>query len=367
MFRRPKALFALLLIFAFAASAFAARPEPSGDPRQDARALLERGLDYLAREQSPDGSWRSHVGISGLALASFLRNPVGSGEQHRPVVEKGLVWLVSRARADGGIHDGDYPAYSTAIACLALHASGRKEYAPLIDRARAFLAGMQLDESDGIAPSNPSYGGMSYDGKKRPDLSNTHFVLQALRETGSPANDPLFEKAVTFLERLQNRKESNDQPWAGDDGGFVYAPDESKAGEDVSPAGEKSLRSYASMTYAGLLSYLYAGLTPDDPRVRAACDWIRAHYSLDENPGLGLQGLYYNYHTLAKTFAILGKPVFTDAAGNPHEWKRELVGALASRERPDGSWVNPNSRWFENDPLLVTSYACLALSWTLAP
>ena len=60
------------------------------------------------------------------------------------------------------------------------------------------------------------------------------------------------------------------------------------------------LRAYGSMTYAGFKSYLYADLKPDDPRVSAAYDWIRANYTLDENPGMGGNGLYYYYHTFAK-------------------------------------------------------------------
>ena len=45
------------------------------------------------------------------------------------------------------------------------------------------------------------------------------------------------------------------------------------------------------MTYAGLKSMIHAGLTPDDPRVKAAITSISAkNYTLDENPGLGQSG-----------------------------------------------------------------------------
>ncbi len=69
------------------------------------------------------------------------------------------------------------------------------------------------------------------------------------------------------------------------------------------------------MTYAGLKSMIYAGLTPDDPRVKAACDYIKNHYTLDENPGLGQQGLYYYYHTFAKAMALLGRPTLDRRLG----------------------------------------------------
>ena len=357
---RP-ALFVVLIL-----ALLAAAPAAPANVPDDATALLDSGLAYLAANQEPDGSWRSQVGISALALASFLRSDQGRAPRYSKTVEKGLVFLLSKVRADGGIHAGEYPTYSTALSMLALNAAGRDEYKSIIARAQKFLISMQADEDNGIESEDPQYGGFSYDGKKQPDLSNTQFALQALRETALDRNDPCFEKAVTFLERLQNRKKSNDQRWASNDGGFVYAPDESKAGEVTKPDGKQGLRSYASMTYAGLLSYIHAGVSPSDDRVRAAYEWITSNYALDENPGMGPQGLFYYYHTFAKTFSILDKSAVEDSGGNVHDWRAELVKTLADLQGDDGSWVNQHSRWMETDPVLVTSYVCLSLSWCLS-
>ena len=189
--------------------------------------------------------------------------------------------------------------------------------------------------------------------------------MEALRDTGLPADDPSLQKALVFVSRCQNLKsEFNDQPWAGkvNDGGFVYTAAEggtSMAG--TSPEG--GLRSYASMTYAGLKSMIHAGLTPDDPRVKAALEYIRAHYTLDENPGLGQAGLYYYYQTFAKAMALMGKPTLTDSSGKEHDWRADLVAALGKRQNADGSWVNPADRFMEGDPNLVTAYALIALSY----
>src|SRR5690606_15682335 len=60
------------------------------------------------------------------------------------------------------------------------------------------------------------------------------------------------------------------------------------------------LRAYGSMTYNGFKSYLYAGLTKDDPRVLAAYDWLRRHYSTEENPGMGASGIYYSFVTMSR-------------------------------------------------------------------
>ncbi len=180
------------------------------------------------------------------------------------------------------------------------------------------------------------------------------------------------------MSRCQNLKsEFNDQPRAGkvNDGGFVYNPaagSEGGAGGrgggrgKAAKAADTGLRSYAGMTYAGLKSMIYAGLTQDDPRVKAAIDYIKKNYTLDENPGQGQRGLYYYYQTFAKAMALLGKPTLVDAQGKEHNWRAELVAALAKRQTANGSWVNRDDRFMEGDPHIVTSFALLALANTRA-
>ena len=179
------------------------------------------------------------------------------------------------------------------------------------------------------------------------------------------------------MSRCQNLKsEFNDQPGAGkvNDGGFVYTPDDadaeatasssqSRGGAATKPGGDGGPRSYAGMTYAGLKSMIYAGLTQDDPRVKAALEFIRKNYTLEENPGQGQRGLYYYYQTFAKAMALLGKPTIVDAKGVEHNWRAELVAALAKRQDPSGGWANRDDRFMEGDPNIVTSYG-LARRWT---
>ena len=120
------------------------------------------------------------------------------------------------------------------------------------------------------------------------------------------------------------------------------------------------------MTYAGLKSMIFAGLTKDDPRVKAAVDWLRRHYTFAENPGMGDAGLYYYFHTAAKTLDALDEDPFTDATGKAHDWRAELADALLAKQREDGSWTNANKRWLEDNPNLVTAYALLALAHCLS-
>jgi squalene-hopene/tetraprenyl-beta-curcumene cyclase len=210
-----------------------------------------------------------------------------------------------------------------------------------------------------------SYGGAGYGSHSRPDLSNTSFLIDALHSVGTGEDDPAMKKALIFVSRSQNlENEFNTSPFAAkvDDGGFYYTPaagGQSQAGETA----EGGLRSYGSMTYAGLKSMIYAGVSHDDPRVKAASKWIQNHYTLEENPGMGEQGLYYYYHTFAKALSAIGEDKVVAADGKSHDWCAELAETLISKQQTNGSWVNTNPRWLEGDPNLVTSYSLLALSY----
>ena len=298
--------------------------------------------------------FRHHPGITGLALTAFLHHPQNRyAEADHPFIQKSIRVLLAMQQPDGGIYNVEMqpalPNYNTSVSLMALSSTKNPEYDMAIAKAQGFIKGLQVtDESDVY------FGGIGYGSRESVhDLSNMNIAIQALTESGS--DDPeVWDKAVKFLERCQNRSETNDQDWAGDDGGFIYAPDgESKAGEH---------QSYASMTYAGLLSFIYAKVDRDDPRVEAAVDWITKHFTVEENYGMEQQGLFYNYHTMAKALKAYGEATIVDAKGVSHDWYRELAEKLIDEQTPDGFWVNENSRWMEQDPVLVTSYAVIALA-----
>ncbi|MGB9689285.1 prenyltransferase/squalene oxidase repeat-containing protein [Thermogutta sp.] len=330
------------------------------------KTCVDKGVNYLVTHQMTDGSFspETGVGITALAVAALVRSGLTA---HDPPVRAGLGYLEKQIQPDGGIYtpNGFYKNYETCIAMMCFQWADPDRYKDVIARAEKFVKGIQWDESEDKDPSDYFYGGAGYGRSKRPDLSNTAFLIDALRAVGRGPDDPAIQKALIFVSRCQNLEtQYNTTPFASKnpDGGFYYtcaAGGQSMAGQ--TPTG--GLRSYGSMTYAGLKSLIYAGLTADDPRVQAAKRWIAQHYDLDSNPGLGQQGLYYYYHTFAKTMDALGEPFFVDAQGRRHDWRAELFEALAKRQREDGSWVNTADRWMEGDPNLVTAYALLALSY----
>jgi squalene-hopene/tetraprenyl-beta-curcumene cyclase len=239
------------------------------------------------------------------------------------------------------------------------------EYTDIIKKADKFLRDLQWDEGENLKSSDTAYGGAGYGRNRRPDLSNTQFLIEALKAAGAKEDDPALQKALVFVSRSQNlESEHNTTEFAAkiNDGGFFYTPaagGSSQAGAE--PNG--GLRSYGSMTYAGLKSMIYAGLTLKDPRAKAAFEWIRKFYTVKENPGMGQLGLYYYYHTFAKALAVMNLDYIEDAKGGKHDWRKELVEEIASKQLANGSWTNSAERWQEGDPNLVTAYALMTLAY----
>jgi len=329
--------------------------------------MVSKAVRFLRPRQADDGSWskdRKEPGITALVVTALLRSKGGTPAE--PVVTKALTYLEQFLGPKGGLSEAPHANYTTSIALMALReANTNGKYDRTIKSGQDFLKTMQWDEGEGKGRDSDFYGGAGYGGRNsRPDLSNTAFMIEALRETGLPPDDPALKKAIVFISRCQNLKgEFNDRPWAGkvDDGGFIYTA--ANGGSSVAgKTADGGLRSYASMTYAGLKSMIYAGLARDDPRIKAAHEFIAKHYSLDENPGLGQSGLYYYYQTFAKAMALTGERTIVDSTGRSHDWRTELVAALAKRQGSNGGWVNPSDRFMEGDPNVVTAYALLALS-----
>ncbi len=337
-------------------------------------------LKYLEASQHVSGGWEAfgqpHLGVTALVAKCFVQDSQ-YGPKH-PTTKRALAFLLKRVQPDGGIYvpDEGLRNYYTSVALMALASTNDPTHAKTIKKAQNFLKKLQWDSGEGYERDSPWYGGQGYGRHKRPDLSNTQMMLEALHQSGLPPEDPAYQKAMVFITRCQMLDKTNDQPLAkgATGGGFIYTPvndGESKAGTEIT--GDKPrLRSYGSMTYAGFKSMLYANLAADDPRVTAAIDWIQRHYTLDHNPNMpgehAKQGLYYYYHLFARAMQAWGQEVIRDGTTNaPHYWRAELCEKLRTLQKNDGSWVNETDRWYEGNPHLVTAYAVLAIQTAITP
>lgn len=350
---------------AFAATEAA---QQTGADQAAVTASVNKAAAFLAKAQANDGSFSSQAGpgVTAIVAASLLRSGRTVDD---PVVAKAIKYLDGFVHDDGGVYapESRYQNYETSLAILAYHAANADgRYDEMLKKAEAFVKKIQWDGDEGHDEASMSYGGAGYGSHSRPDLSNTSFLIEALHTVGTPTDDEALQKALVFVSRCQNLESKyNTTEFASkvNDGGFYYtiaAGGSSQAGN--TPDG--GLRSYGSMTYAGLKSMIYAGVGPEDPRVKAATKWIKQHYTLDENPGMGADGKFYYLHTFAKALDAVGEDEFVDADGKSHDWRRELAEQLIELQNDDGSWKNSSERWLETDPNLVTAYSLLALSYT---
>ena len=160
--------------------------------------MIERGIAFLRPRQDAKGGW------STAARAGSDRargdGPLRSGQvaPGDPSVSKALAYLKVSSGRKADCPEAPHANYSTSIALVAFQqANANGRYDRIIKAGQQFLTTMQWDESEGKSRDDAFYGGAGYGGSNsRPDLSNTAFFIEALRESGLPADDPSLKKAT---------------------------------------------------------------------------------------------------------------------------------------------------------------------------
>jgi len=383
---RPLKVFILAGVFCGFCLGLNAQPiSPTGQAkaptRQEVRAAIERGLVFLQKAQNSNGWWSTpdQPAVTALALTAMNLEPTQRFRRSRTSeMNRGFDYLLSCVRPDGSIQKAGLANYNTSLALMALTAAADTNFLPVIVKAREFLAGTQIDLGLKGTNDTPFDGGVGYGSKyQHSDMNNTLVAIEAMRASEamfpkdfpaavSPVPDLDWKAVVRFLENCQNLPGTNTSDRVSTDpkdrGGFFYYPGHSMAGGVTNSAtGKVALRSYGSMSYGGLLSYLYAKLSQDDPRVVAVKDWLRANYTLAENPGMGQQGYFYYLHLLTKALTASGEERLKLSDGAEVPWRDQVAGRLLKLQQADGSWVNPEPRWWEADPILATCYALMTL------
>lgn len=381
-----------LKIGVIAALCLAALPVQSQDSDL-AKKLLETyatAADKLVAMQDASGSWlmgppgkaAPSPSSTGLIIAGLANAPAAIKAKHKEATAKGLAFMLSKLNADGSIGEGPtggfLKTYTTAVCLVALSSVERTDkVADAIRGAQAYLKANQLKE--GRFGGGLDYGDIPKDASKiNADLSVTGFAAEGLKLSGLPQDDEFWKLVVKFVRKCQNSSEVNNDPEflaalkaagmsVGDDGGLYYKP---VASDKASPAGLKKITdkdtivSIGSMTYDGIKTYLYAGLKKDSPEVKGAMDWVRKNFVLDAHPGFAfdeakrghLRGLYYYYLLMARALDAYGENPLETFDGKKHDWPKELAEKLMALVRDSKLWQNDNPTWYENDPVIVTSY-----------
>ncbi len=191
----------------------------AGEP-PDTAALAGKAVEFLRPRQGSDGSWSGdrEPGITALVLTAMLRS--GRITPDDPAVAKGLNFLERYIGPKGGLSEAPHSVYTTSVALMAFQEANRGgRYDRTIKGGQNFLKSTQLDEGEGKGRDDPAYGGLGYGGgNSRPDLSNTSFFIEALRDTGLPPDDPALQKALDLRLTVPEPQERVQRPAAGREG-----------------------------------------------------------------------------------------------------------------------------------------------------
>lgn len=348
----------------------------STDEKTD--VAIEAGLEYLARCQLPDGSWRLQQGppstredvlpsiesgtaATGLALLAFL----GAGYHHqadkyRGVVANGLSYLVEHQANSGDLYvrqetpsDQTVWMYSHAIAAMTIcEAYGMTQDSTLrapAQRALDFI----------VSAQHPELGGWRYAPGVAADTSVSGWMLVAIKSgeiSGLQVSDAVYDGVRKWLDQASFRPEKpylyRYNPFAGD-----------------SPQQRHGRVPSRAMSAVGMVMGLYLGTSPSDQGYKDGMEQLERF-----PPQLGtlrapLRDAYYWYYaTLAAYYA---------GGETWNHWNRALRKILLDSQIQRGSWAgswDPLSpvpdRWAEHGGRLyvsVMNLLCLEVEYRHLP
>lgn len=278
---------------------------------------IERGLQFLAKYQRPDGSWhledfdepvrmRSPTAATALALLSFQ----GAGYTHQQFkyanVCKGAVgWLINQQRPDGDLYvrtdnvtNANAWLYSHSMATLALC----EAYGMTQDEAVRVAAQKAVDFL--CESQDPVGGGWRYSPRIGSDTSVTGWVMMALKSAElSGLNVPA--STYTGLKKWIENSQAKDAPYLYRYNWMANTPS-TEHGRLPTPV----------MTSVGLLIRLYTGWRRDNEQMQKGVAWLLERLPAEGTRQTPLRDTYYWYYATQVIFHAGGE-----------SWKR-WYGAL---------------------------------------
>lgn len=183
----------------------------AGGGNEASERAVAMGLAWLSRQQKPNGSWvfdgsssGDTIAATGMALLPFLAagETHKVGKKYKDTVQRGLQYLISMQRSDGGFNGAGITMYSHGIATIALNeAYGMtKDRNMLLRPAQAatnFICAKQgSDGSWGYAPGTTG------------DTSIVGWQVQALKAAVLTKDivvpDASINNAIRFLDKVSS-------------------------------------------------------------------------------------------------------------------------------------------------------------------
>ncbi|REJ69789.1 MAG: DUF4159 domain-containing protein [Planctomycetota bacterium] len=312
------------------------------------RKSIERAIQFLKREQNPNGSWvpyaDSRGGVTGLCTLALLEAGVPPND---PAVRRGLAYLRAVPPKK---------TYAVALQTMALCRGGDPADLGLIRRNARWLSERQIRGG----AKNGAWGYSTGGG----DSSNSQFAVLALHEAalaGADIDTEVWEATLDYWKRGQNES-----------GSWSYAPHPNRQG-----AGR------GSMTCAGIASVVIAQFhlqqadatikgrkcvcerQADDRIVRRGLRWLGNHFAVSFHPAEDFSGDQFHFYYLygvERVGRMTAQRFFyrdIERQGRParrYDWYRQGADYLVGAQQPEGSWSGMLSKPVES------SFALLFLS-----
>ena len=341
--------------------------------KNEALEAVLRAEKFLITKQNKNGSWGEYNGDPGYTALACIALSLDDikRKEYKFFLQKGIDYLISCIKPNGSIVNPDfdkYVNYSTSLGIKAIYIFNPQKYKKIILKGRYFLKKSQFGSETGIEAGGIGYGS----NKNKSDLSNTQMALETLFITQSIEDEEenikslkltkeVWQNAKNFLKRCQalhtNKLEWVKKLTKEEKGGFIYSPDRTMVNSE-------KLRPYGSMTYAGFKSMIFAGFLKESKEVQAAFNWLKNHYDIENNPGLGKEGYYYYLHLMAKSLYIYNEDTLETKKGKIF-WKKTILKKMLSLQHYKGYWVNKEKRWQESNPVLTSCYALMTIFFTI--
>jgi hypothetical protein len=336
-FRIPHSPFRIVLaLVVVALAAGSARgdeaDEALGKYKEPVDEAISRGLEFLAKKQTPDGSFGTGGGantaVTSLCVMSFLAKGYTPGaEPYGDVINRAVDNVISSQQSNGLLVRGGWPMYEHNISTLML-----SEVSGMVDRGRqkrldpALSKALKLIlDAQRIAKPAGSAGGWRYQPTSGDsDISCTGWALMSLRSArnnGAAVPKQAIDLAVQYVKKCR-------MP----DGGFAYQPG---GGSGMARTG------------TALLCLELSGLHRDEITIGAG-DWILKNPPRGPGDSFFYYGLYY-----------CSQGMFQLGGDHWEQFGDHMYRMMLKLQQEDGSWP-PSGEYGERT--YSTAMAILAMS-----